>query len=490
MMRFHNPQKISVIISLFFVLVLMRLTSESAELKGTVIAVQGGDVTVKIESTGTLQPAIGDILNIMERANEEGNALGIPGKWIITEVNGDIVKAEGKNLLAGLRPRVNMVAFIHISPRSVHAGEAPKVKSEQSSLTAKGKVIMIRGNNVTIQLTKEQPAVYKGDAVELSYSVDDIVIPVGKWRISAINKNGTLEAEPVEMEAQPTIDMDALVFTTTPKETESVKLKKKPDQNRDAITEVTKKDPAGNERATGKKLEKKSALKGETPVKKDPEPKTIQEELSLYYKTNVTQNFEALEKSISCYSGKVQIHPNKIEMKAKGGPKSEYCTLKMSDEVLGNFYATLKISIDITKHNDFKVGIIYGDGIKRPRDRSSDSIFTILSSVGGKVSTGFLKSRTVLVAWIDAYRSSKDSIKSQNMFRKDLPDTQSNPTPGTLEFLKANKKCRVFWNGEEMGSWDEAFISRGQLWIAFSPFTKGKATAVFENIHVYSLHRK
>ena len=223
MMSFHSPQKIFVIISLFFVLVLMRLTSESAELKGTVIAVQGDDVTVKIESEGTLQPAVGDILNIMERANEEGNALGIPGKWIITEVNGDIVKAEGKNLLAGLRPRVNMVAFIHISSRSVHAREAPKVKSEQSLPTAKGKVIMTRGNNVTIQLTKEQPAVYKGDAVELSYSVDDIVIPVGKWRISAINKNGTLEAEPIEMEAQPTIDMDALVFTTTPEKAERVK---------------------------------------------------------------------------------------------------------------------------------------------------------------------------------------------------------------------------------------------------------------------------
>jgi len=205
----------------------------AVDLPGTVIASQGNDVTVKFESAGTLQPAVGDILYIMERANEEGHALGVPGDWVITEVKGDIVKAKGKNLVAGHRPQVNMQAFIQISPGPVHAGEAPKALSEKMpSPIAIGKVLMTRGNHVTIQLSEGQSAVSKGDAVELSYSVDDIVIPVGKWRISAINQNGTLEAKPVEAETQPTIDMDALVFTSSPKKPESVKSKKellKPD---------------------------------------------------------------------------------------------------------------------------------------------------------------------------------------------------------------------------------------------------------------------
>ena len=66
MMSYHNPQKIFVIIALYFVLVLMRLTSESTELKGTVIAVQGDDVTVKVKSAGTIQPAVSDMLSILE----------------------------------------------------------------------------------------------------------------------------------------------------------------------------------------------------------------------------------------------------------------------------------------------------------------------------------------------------------------------------------------------------------------------------------------
>ena len=227
-MNSNGSQRKLIWVSTILVLVLMRLTSESAELKGTVIAVQGDDVTVKVESAGALQPAVGDILNIMERANEEGNALGIPGKWIITEVIGDIVKAEGENLLKGLRPKVNMQAFIHIPPGSVHAGEVPADVEKKSHPAAKGKVIMTKGKDVTIQLDKGQPTVSKGDVVELSFTAGGEVIPVGKWRVSVVKENGNVEAKPFEPKGEPNIDMDALVFTSTLEKSESVKSKKVP----------------------------------------------------------------------------------------------------------------------------------------------------------------------------------------------------------------------------------------------------------------------
>ena len=204
-------------------------SADAAELLGAVIAVQGDVITVEVESAGTLQPAVGDILHIMERPNDEGNAVGLPGDWVITEVKGDIIRAKGKNLLKGLRPLVNMQAFINKSPRSDGTEKTPTADSEKKPFpTVKGKVIITRGKNVTIQLAEGQPAVSKGDSVELSYSVDDIVIPVGKWRISAINQNGTLEAEPVEAETEPTIGMDARVFTDASSKKVKVDSKKEP----------------------------------------------------------------------------------------------------------------------------------------------------------------------------------------------------------------------------------------------------------------------
>ena len=72
MTNYHNPQMIFVIFSLFFVLVLMRLPSESAELKGTVIAIHGGNIIIKVKLSGTIQPAIGDQISIFELPKEDG----------------------------------------------------------------------------------------------------------------------------------------------------------------------------------------------------------------------------------------------------------------------------------------------------------------------------------------------------------------------------------------------------------------------------------
>ena len=76
----------------------------------------------------------------------------------------------------------------------------------------KGKVIMTRGDDVTIQLEEKDQRVTAGDRVELSFSVDGEVIPVGTWRVSKVKEDGTLEAEMFNKNSPPGIAMDALVF--------------------------------------------------------------------------------------------------------------------------------------------------------------------------------------------------------------------------------------------------------------------------------------
>jgi hypothetical protein len=78
----------------------------------------------------------------------------------------------------------------------------------------KGKVIMVKGKDVTIRLD-DQGYVNQGDIVEISYDAGGIPIPYGTWRVTAVKDDGTLEAEPVEVEDQPpTIDLDAVVHAT------------------------------------------------------------------------------------------------------------------------------------------------------------------------------------------------------------------------------------------------------------------------------------
>jgi len=456
-------------------IILVTTSSLEAELRG------------RVESIGPRESSIGDMVDIVTPVHE-GMAVFDLGDWKSTDVRGDIAEAKVETLELDIVFKSQMLPVIHISSSRRYAGEGGKGDREKTpSRSAKGKVIMTRGNHITIGLSEGEPAVSKGDAVELSYLVDDIAISVGKWRIQRINENGTLEAEPVEAKGQPTIGMDALVFTGTPKKAGNV-TSGKTVQNQKTMKGVGKNRASQREGVTDTEPEKKKHFERQSPLKNDSKPINIEEELALYSRTDMTKNFQALGKSTPCTSGKVRIYANKIEVTAKGGPKSDYCTLKMSDGVLRDFHATLKVSIDITRHDDFKVGMIYGDGIKVLRERNSDSILTTLSLMGNKVSTGFLKSRTDLVSWIDARRTFKDGKRSQTIFDEYLPNTRSNPTPGTLEWLKIGENCRIFYNGEEIGSWDETFVSEGQLWLAFSPVTKGKATAVFENIKVYSLH--
>ena len=199
-------------------------------LTGTVVSVNGLDVTIKIDSFGPFSPAVGDRVDVIEVADGGKVEFDI-GDWEVTEVDGKMVKAVAVNALGINPPKVKMKAVIHLSPGPVHAGAPPAATREtKKQSVAGGKVIMLRGKNVTIQLEDGKAQAAVGDVVELSFTTAGVVIPVGTWRVSALKEDGVIEATPLAPEGEPTIDMDARVFTDASKKEKRVDSKKKPDQ--------------------------------------------------------------------------------------------------------------------------------------------------------------------------------------------------------------------------------------------------------------------
>jgi hypothetical protein len=161
---------------------------------------------------------------------------------------------------------------------------------------------------------------------------------------------------------------------------------------------------------------------------------------------------------------------------------------RISDVALESFYATVKVSVNTASNNDFAAAIIYGDqsgdtrktgyvraDIRQMSNRSCKGLF------------GLFDCRTNLLASVSV-AGILTKGKSDTGMNEHLPYSESNPTPGMLAFLKKGHQCRVFWNGKEMGSWEEHVISNGYLWIAFVPMKTGEASATFEDISIYRLH--
>jgi len=443
----------------------------AVDLTGTVVSVKGLDVTIEVRLIEPFSPVVGDRVDLIEIADGGRVEFDI-GDWRVTEVDGAMVKAEAINALGVNPPKLNMKAVIHLSPGPVHAGEAPTAKPEKMKQTgASGKVIMMRGRDITIQLDKGQPQAAVGDMVELSFTTDGVVIPVGTWRVSALKDDWIVEATPLNSEGEPNIDMDAVLSSgsRTPK--------------------VEKKfEPANKGKKTLTDKKKATNVEKKTPVKKESGPKTIKEELALFSRINVTRNFMALGKSVKCVSGKVRIHTDKIEMIAKGGEKNDFCTLEISGDSLKNFYASVRITAGAASHKNFMAGIIYGS--KTGNKIKPDSIIAVISQMATKVSKGLFESYISTIAWVAANRRTGRGKSHEKITRKFLPDTPPDPTQGVFEFLKTGQKCRILWKGVEMGAWEEQVIEEGRLWLAFTPVTKGKATAVFEDIQIYRLHQK
>ena len=85
--------------------------------------------------------------------------------------------------------------------------------SSSYSAELKGKVIMLKGKDVTIRADGDGVP-QEGDKVELSYTVDGEAIPIGTWKVTKVINDGTVEASPVDADAPPSIDMDAVIHAT------------------------------------------------------------------------------------------------------------------------------------------------------------------------------------------------------------------------------------------------------------------------------------
>jgi len=306
---------------------------------------------------------------------------------------------------------------------------------------------MTKGDVITVRIDEKDWPVEVGDAVKVSFSVDGELIHVGKWRVSNIKEGGIVEALPYEIHGKPSIGMDAIIHTQTGR----TKAKKEP------------------------KLHQKE--KEQASVDKEPRKKSLEEALASYSQTAVPINLSGLGRSLSCESGTIQIHPNKVEMTARGGLDSECCTLRLSDELFTNFYATVKVRVDTTSHKHFLAGILYGN--KSEDVIKTDSIMGVTAFKYG------------LESWIHVYRRTTKGKPWNTILGKKISEhyqeTNPNPAPGILALVKTGRICRVFWNGEEMGTWEEPIISNDYLWIAFTPVVKGKTSATFEDIRIYRL---
>ena len=120
------------------------------------------------------------------------------------------------SLPVGLRGTVDAGESLDVAPPPgpVHAGAPPAPTTTKQSPPARGKVIMKRGSNITIELSRGHQAVAHGDIAEVSFLAGDEEIPVGTWRVTRIHDNGTVEAEPIDIMGEPNIGMDAKIFAS------------------------------------------------------------------------------------------------------------------------------------------------------------------------------------------------------------------------------------------------------------------------------------
>ncbi len=431
-------------------------------LRGTVIAVDGFRLTIALDPREPVLPAVGDKVDIIKTVGEGRIELDI-GDWQVTAVDGRIVRAEPIMAMGVDPPQVNMKAEIHLFTGSAPAGESPKPtqgqhltnhdaftasrRENKPLLTARGKVIMTRGDVITVRIDEKDWPADEGDAVKVSYTVDGEAIQVGTWRISAVKEGGTVDALPFEIKGQPNIGMDALVYSRSGR----------PGTGKEPAPAQKEKEPASIEKGAGKR--------------------SIEDALASYSRTTVPVNVGGLGKSVRCESGTIEFHADKIEMTAKGGKNYECCTVKLSDELLSDFYATVKVRVDTTSHKDYIAGIMYGN--KTGDVIKTDSIIGVTAFKYG------------LESWVNVYRRTAEGKPWNHILGTktsgDYGKTDPDPAPGTLALVKTGRTCRIFWNGEEMGTWEEPIISHDHLWLVFSPVVKGKTTATFEDIHIYRL---
>jgi hypothetical protein len=121
---------VAVAFAFVFALVLFQLPVSAEDLEGTVISLDGKNVTIETEIVEGLSPVPGDSVDLMKLIkSSDGDELGLPiGQWQVTEVNGVFVEAVPLNVYSP--PEINMTAVIHLSGGIEY--EERKEKQEKS----------------------------------------------------------------------------------------------------------------------------------------------------------------------------------------------------------------------------------------------------------------------------------------------------------------------------------------------------------------------
>lgn len=124
----------SVAVAFIFTLTLFRFPASAEDLEGTVISMDGKNVTIETEIVKGLSPAPGDSVDLMKLLRSpDGNELEFSiGLWQVTEVKGVFVKAVP--LTNTGNPEINMMAVIHLSREM----EYEEQKEEQESVWVPG----------------------------------------------------------------------------------------------------------------------------------------------------------------------------------------------------------------------------------------------------------------------------------------------------------------------------------------------------------------
>lgn len=104
----------------------------------------------------------------------------------------------------------NIIRTLFISVLLTAAVIAPTTSAEELT----GKVIMMKGRDVTIQVHDGDGVPREEDKVELSFVAGGESIRVGTWQVTRVKDDGTVEAGPVETDAPPGIGMDAVIHAT------------------------------------------------------------------------------------------------------------------------------------------------------------------------------------------------------------------------------------------------------------------------------------
>jgi TPR repeat protein len=160
----------------------------------------------KREKTSRIR--LGIALTILTAMGGLAMTLGLKGAAAAAEVSGPIIDARQPDPFSSSGGE--LIEITDLQGRKVVVRE--KGKNPKEFIKVKGKVIMTRGDDVTIQLEEKDKQVTEGDRVELSFSVEGEVLSVGTWRVSKVKEDGTLEAEMFNKNGPPGIGMDALVY--------------------------------------------------------------------------------------------------------------------------------------------------------------------------------------------------------------------------------------------------------------------------------------